>query len=87
MPFTFEIRPISLEEGFHLRCEGVLGQDTRHSRLIDAIVQAAQLGRDLDGEIRIYDSLGLIAEVLPLPVTASRNSSRTTALRLHENHH
>jgi hypothetical protein len=84
MPFAFEIRPISLEEGFHLRCEEVLGQDARHSRLIDAIVHAAQLGRDRNGEIRIFDSSGRIAEVLPLPVT--QPNCRPTR-HLHENHH
>jgi len=48
---------------------GVLEEDARRLRLIDAIVHAVQLGRDLEGEIHIFDVSGRIAEVLPLPAS------------------
>lgn len=67
MPFVFQIRPVTPDEGFDLSCQGIFAGEVRHPRLIDAIVQAAQLGRDLDGEIHIYDSDGRVTEVLPLP--------------------
>ncbi len=66
MPFAFQIRPLSLARGFELTCEGVLPSARNHSRLFEAIVQAAQLGRDLDGEIQIFDDAGHLIEVLPL---------------------
>lgn len=69
MPFTFEIRPLGLDEGFSISCSGVLIEDARRLRLIDAIVHAVQLARDLDREIQIYDASGKLAEVLPLPWT------------------
>lgn len=67
MPFVFQIRPVAPDEGFDLSCQGVFASDVRHPRLIDAIVQAAQIGRDLSGEIHIYDCDGRVTEVLPLP--------------------
>ena len=67
MPFVFQIRPVTPDEGFDLSCQGVFASDVRHQRLIDAIVQAAQIGRDLNGEIHIYDSEGRVTAVLPLP--------------------
>jgi hypothetical protein len=67
MSFLFQIRPISPEAGFDLLCEGVLSSGVRHSRLIDAVVHAVQLGREADGEIEIFDARGRVAEVLPLP--------------------
>jgi hypothetical protein len=70
MPFAFQIRPISIEQGFYLSCEGIMRDQVRHPRLIDAIVHAAQLGRDLDGEIQIFDAQGFLAESLPLPSSA-----------------
>ena len=69
MPSTFEIRPLGVAEGFRISCKGVLDQDARRPRLIDAIVHAVQLGRDLEGEIQIFDAAGKLAEVLPLPRT------------------
>ena len=66
MPFTFQIRPVSLEKGFELSCEGILAQPVRHRPLLNAIVHAAQLGRDLNGEIRIYDRKGRLVDTLPL---------------------
>jgi len=82
MPFAFQIRPISIERGFYLSCAGILPDEVRHPRLIDAIVQAAQLGRDLDGEIQIFDSQGLLAETLPLPACEPAFSRSETTTRL-----
>ncbi len=70
MSFIFQIRPVSLEKGFDLSCEGLLKEDVREPRLIDAVVHAVQLGRELDGEIQIFDVEGCVAEVLPLPLRA-----------------
>src|SRR5687767_9656759 len=72
MSFIFRIQPISLEKGFTLSCDGVLRDDLRHRRLIDAVVQAVQLGRHLDGEIRIFDAEGRVADILPLPPRATK---------------
>jgi hypothetical protein len=68
MSFIFQIRPVSLEKGFDLSCEGLLRDEVREPRLIDAIVHAVRLGRELDGEIQIFDVEGHVAEVLPLPL-------------------
>jgi hypothetical protein len=70
MPFVFQIRPVTPDEGFDLSCQGIFASEVRHRRLIDAVVQAAQLGRDLNGEIHIYDCDGRVTEVLPLPSRA-----------------
>lgn len=66
MSFAFQIRPLSLARGFELTCDGILPDAQNHPRLIEAIVQAAQLGRDLDGEIQIFDATGHLIEALPL---------------------
>ena len=65
-PFAFQIRPISLEYGFEVDCEGVLGQPLRCRRLFDAILAAAHVSRDLDAEVEIYDCSGALVETLPL---------------------
>ena len=72
MPFTFQIRPLTLEEGFDLSCEGVLKENSRHGRLIDAVVRAVQIGHDLRAEIQIFDCLGQVAEVITLPASPVR---------------
>ena len=69
MACTFEIRPIGLGEGFSISCRRLFDEDQRRLRLIDAIVHAALLGRDLEGEIQIFDASGQLAEILPLPRT------------------
>jgi hypothetical protein len=69
MSRTFEIRPLSLEDGFSISCNGVLQENARRLRLIDAIVHAVQLGRDFEGSIQIFDASGKLSEVLPLPRT------------------
>lgn len=68
MSSTFDIRPLGLENGFSI-ASAHLDHPARRRRLIDAIVYAVQLGRDLDGEIRIFDTSGKLAEILPLPRT------------------
>lgn len=83
MPFIFQIRPLSLERGFLLSCEGVLEGELRFRRLADAIVHAAQMGRDLEGEIHIYDTSGRVAEALPLhPRVCAVNSLLETSCSL-----
>jgi hypothetical protein len=64
---TFQIRPVSIDQGFELSCEGLIEASVPHRRLIDAIVQAVQMGRDFTGSIHIFDGEGKVAEVLPLP--------------------
>lgn len=65
----FEIRPIDFDQGFTISRKGLPQISVRRLRLIDAIVHAALLGRDLDGEIRIFDTKGDLSEILPLPRT------------------
>ena len=72
MPLIFQIRPLTLEQGFDLACEGVLAESSRHGRLIDAVVRAVQLGHNLRAEIQIFDCDGRVAEVIPLPASPSR---------------
>jgi hypothetical protein len=67
MPFIFQIQPVSIERGFTLSCEGILDEPVLYTRFIDAVIHAAQLGRELDGEIHIFSPAGRVAEVLPLP--------------------
>ncbi|RYD75690.1 MAG: hypothetical protein EOP84_17910 [Verrucomicrobiaceae bacterium] len=68
MSFAFQIRPLSLMRGFQLTCDGILPDAQNYPRLFEAIVQAAQLGRDLDGEIQIFDTTGHLIEALPLHI-------------------
>jgi hypothetical protein len=64
---VFQIRPLVSGRGFELSGKGLLRDSALHSRLIDAIVQAAQIGRHLEGAIQIFDRSGEVAAVLPLP--------------------
>jgi hypothetical protein len=64
--FVFRIRPLSLEEGFELACDGILPSPMRLSRLYDAVIYALHLGRDLRGELHLFDSAGRLAERYPL---------------------
>ena len=64
--FDFLIRPLSVERGFELQCDGMLREPLRFHRLIEAILAAAQIGQGLDAEIRIFDTEGEVAEVLEL---------------------
>jgi hypothetical protein len=67
MSFIFQVRPLSLPEGTALTCEGVLKDPVHHARVIDAIIQAAQLGQHLKAEIHLFDADGKVVEVLPVP--------------------
>jgi hypothetical protein len=70
--FVFLIRPLSVQKGFELQCEGVLREPMRVQRLFEAILAAAQIGQDLDAEVRIYNTSGEIAEVLELNRSKTR---------------
>ncbi len=64
--FIFQIRPISVEEGFEIECEGVLRDPLKTDRLFEAVAKAAMLGRDLHAKIQILGLDGLPVEVLNL---------------------
>ena len=66
MAFTFHIRPIGLDKGFDLSCEGVFPDSVHHSRLIEAVIHAVQVGNQLEGEIQVFDCDGNVAEILPV---------------------
>ena len=67
MSFQFQIRPVGdAEQGFVLSCEGIFPETVHHTRLIQAIIHAVQVGSHLPGEIQVFDCLGDLAEVLPL---------------------
>jgi hypothetical protein len=64
--FVFLIRPLSLEVGFELECEGIMDEPIRVHRLIEAIIAAAQIGQGLEAEVQIFNTAGEISEVLEL---------------------
>jgi hypothetical protein len=64
---VFQIRPLSLEDGFELVSDRMLRDPLRRDRLYEAVVAAVTLGLGLDAEIQIFDTAGSVAEVLPLP--------------------
>jgi hypothetical protein len=67
MHFHFQIRPVGqAEQGFELTCEGIFPNSVHHPRLIQAVIHAVQIGSHLNGDIRVYDCMGELAEVLPL---------------------
>jgi len=72
--FVFQIRSLSLSEGFEVDCDGILERPLRIGRLFSAVAVAAQLGRDSGGEIHILDVSGEVVEVLPLPNSAPEPS-------------
>jgi len=47
-PFVFRVRPLSLEKGFELECEGIIREPLRVHRLIEAIIAAGQIGQGLE---------------------------------------
>ncbi len=51
-----------------MACEGIFDRAVHHRHLMDAIVQAVQLGRSVGGEIRIFDGGGRVVDTLPLPM-------------------
>jgi hypothetical protein len=75
MPFIFQIRPAAAKPGFEMSCEGILPDYVHHRRLMDAIVQAVQLGRGTGGDIQIFDSTGKVADVLPVPASDPAKAS------------
>ncbi|HSI15110.1 MAG TPA: hypothetical protein VK961_23860 [Chthoniobacter sp.] len=65
-PFVFMIRPLSIERGFELECEGILRDPLRVQRLIEAVIAAAQIGQGLDAEVQILDTEGKTLETLKI---------------------
>ena len=65
--FIFQIRSLSLSEGFEVICDGILERPLKIGRLFAAVAVAAQLGRNSRGEIHILDVGGDVVEMLPLP--------------------
>jgi len=65
-PFVFMIRPLSLEKGFELECEGIIRDPLRVQRLIEAVIAAVQIGQGLDAEVQILDPDGKTVETLKM---------------------
>ena len=63
-PFVFLIRPLSIEKGFELECEGIIQEPLRVRRLIEAVIAAVQIGQGLEAEVQILNTEGQIVEVL-----------------------
>ena len=63
------IRPLSLEKGFELECEGILRDPLRVQRLIEAVIAAAQIGQGLDAEVQILNTEGQTIETLKVGAT------------------
>jgi hypothetical protein len=64
--FVFLIRPLSVEKGFELECDGILPEPMQVHRLIEAVIAAAQIGQGLCAEVQIFNTAGELAEVLEL---------------------
>jgi hypothetical protein len=75
--FDFLIRPLSVERGFELCCEGLLRDPLPFHRLIEAILAAAQIGQGLEAEIHIFNTDGEVAEVLELNRNAAAELARS----------
>ena len=65
-PFVFQIRPLTVEKGFELECEGIVPEPLRVHRLIEAIIASAQICQGLNAEIQIFNRPGEITEVMKL---------------------
>lgn len=65
-PFIFLIRPLSVEKGYELECEGVLPDPLRFGRLFEAVLAAGQIGQDLDAEVQICDTVGSVVETMEI---------------------
>ena len=76
---VFQIRALSMEEGFELVSEEMLRDPLKRNRLYEAVVAAVELGLGHEAEIQIYDSEGLVAEVLALPTLGATHFQRTVA--------
>jgi len=64
--FIFQIRPISMEEGYQLTCAGIIDHPIRAGRLIETVVLATTLGENLEFEIQIFDVDGERSDVIEL---------------------
>jgi len=64
--FIFLIRPLSVERGFELECEGVIATPMEFHRLFEAILAAGQIGQGLEAEVHIFNTEGEVIEVLEL---------------------
>jgi hypothetical protein len=64
--FAFFIRPLSLEKGFILECEGVIEEPLRFCRLFEAVLAAGQIGQGLQAEVKIFNTEGEVAETLEM---------------------
>jgi len=73
--FVFRIRPLSLEKGFELTCDGVMPRPEHHERLYDAVIRSFHIGLDLDAEVRILDCDGQLADTIPLCGAKSRGAA------------
>ena len=62
---VFQIRPISLEEGFELTCAGLI-EPMRAGRIIETVVLATSLGGNREFEIQIFDVDGERSDVIEL---------------------
>jgi hypothetical protein len=63
-PFVFVVRPLSLEIGYELECEGIIRDPLRFQRLIECVIAAVQIGQGLHAEVRILDPEGKVVETL-----------------------
>ena len=75
--FVFLIRPLSIEKGFELECEGVIEEPLRVRRLIEAVIAAAQIGQGLDAEVQILNTEGQTVEILNM--AGSKSPERLAA--------
>lgn len=64
--FVFLIRPLSVEKGFALECEGILSVPLQVGRLFEAVLAAGQIGQGLDAEVQIFDARGEVVEIMEL---------------------
>ncbi len=60
------IRPLSLEKGYELECEGIIRDPLRVQRLIEAVIAAVQIGQGLDAEVQILNPDGQTVETLKM---------------------
>jgi len=76
-PFVFLIRPLTIEKGFELECEGIIPEPLRVHRLIEAVVAAVQIGQGLDAEVQILNTEGRTVEILS--IDGSKSPERIAA--------
>ena len=64
--FTFQIHPLSIEQGFELSCEGIMRQPLRLNRFFEAVLAVGQIGQGLEADVQIFDTTGAVVEVMEL---------------------